>query len=125
MTNKNGQRQPVEDKTSTDRVSIYCDSYDKLRWTSEAEEAGYSSRSEFLYELIQESRRYRARGFLSREQKEEKIRQLESEIERLEIKLDDESNQGLALIQTIENPKLTKRVLSNRSCHFKRLWKWY
>jgi len=114
MSDNNEQHQSVESLKATERVSIYCDSDDKLQWTTEADAAGYSSRSEYLYELIQDSRRYRHKGFLSREQKQEEIRRLESEIERLEVKLDNETYQDRALIQTIENPELTKRVLSNR-----------
>lgn len=66
------------------------------------------------FELIQESRRYRAKGFLSREQKQEEIRRLNSEIERLEAELENETNRGQELVQSLENPELAKRVLSTK-----------
>lgn len=103
----------IESLTATERVSIYCDAFVRDQWTTEAEEAGYS-RSEYLFELIQESRRYRAKGFLSREQKQEEIRRLKSEIELLEAELENGSNQDRALIQSLENPELVRRVLSSR-----------
>lgn len=114
MSENKEQHPTVESLTTTERVSIYCDSDNKLRWTSEADAAGYSSRSEYLFELIQESRRYRAKGFLSREQKQEKISHLQSEIKRLEVELENESNQDQALTQTLANPELAKRVLSSK-----------
>lgn len=100
--------------TATERVSIYCTSSDKDQWTTEAEEAGYSSRSEYLLELVQESRRYRAKGFLSREQKQEEIRRLRSEIERLEAELENEATRGRELVQSLENPEMVKRILSTQ-----------
>jgi TolA-binding protein len=103
-----------ESLTATARVSLYCTASEKEQWTTEAERAGYSSRSEYLFELIQESRRYRAKGFLSREQKQDEIRRLNSKIERLEAELENEANQGRALIQSLENAELAKRVLSTQ-----------
>lgn len=104
----------VESSTATVRVSLYCTNSDKEQWTTEAEKAGYSSRSEYLYELIQESRRYRAQGFLSREQKQEEIQQLNSKIERLEVELENEAQQDQTLVQSLENPELVRQVLSSR-----------
>lgn len=97
------QSEAIESLTTTERVSIYCIVSDKDQWTIEAEKSGYSSRSEYLYELVQESRRYRAKGFLSRE-----------EIQRLEAELENEANQGRELIQSLENPEMMKRILSSQ-----------
>ena len=108
------QSRVIESITATERVSIYCDASDKEQWTTEAEDAGYSSRSEYLFELIQESRRYRAKGFLSREQKQEEIRRLNSKVERLEAELENEANRGQGLVQSLENPEMVKRVLSTK-----------
>jgi len=104
----------VESTTATVRVSLYCTASDKERWTAEAENSGYSSRSEYLFELIQESRRYRAQGFLSREQKQEEIQRLSSKIERLEAELENEFQQDQTLVQSLENPELVRQVLSTR-----------
>jgi hypothetical protein len=68
-------------------VQITCKERDKDAWTEEAEDYGYSSRSTYLYELIQESRRYRREGFLSREQAKQKMDDLEAEIVRLTAEL--------------------------------------
>ena len=108
------RRESVENRLATSRVSIYCTSSDKERWTTEADDAGYSSRSEYLFELVQESRRYREKGFLSREQKQEEIRRLNSEIERLEAELENEANHGSELIHSLENPEMVKRILSSQ-----------
>lgn len=104
----------IEPQSPTERVSIYCTASDKEQWTTEAEEAGYGSRSEYLFELVQESRRYREIGFLSREQKQEEIRRLKSEIERLEAEVENEANRGRELIQSLENPEMVKRMLSSQ-----------
>lgn len=113
MSDKRPQ-DPIEAQATTNRVSLYCTASDKDQWTTEAEEAGYQSRSEYLFELIQESRRCRAKGFLSREQKQEEIRRLKSEIERLEAELENETNRGQELVQSLENPELAKQVLSTK-----------
>ena len=68
-------------------VQIICKEWDRETWTEEAELRGYSSRSTYLYELIQESRRYRQEGFLSREQAQQEIDTLEAEVERLTAEL--------------------------------------
>lgn len=91
MSDKHSE-DPIESQAATNRVSLYCTASDKDQWTVEADDAGYSSRSEYLFELIQESRRYRAKGFLSREQKQEEIRRLNLEVERLEAELENEAN---------------------------------
>lgn len=46
---------PIESQVSTNRVSIYCTASEKERWTVETDGAGYSSRSEYLFELIHET----------------------------------------------------------------------
>jgi hypothetical protein len=111
---KNRQSEAIKSQTTRERVSIYCTSSDKDQWTREAEKSEYSSRSEYLFELIQESRRYREQGFLSREQKQEEIQRLKSKIERLEAELENEANRGRELIQALENPEMVKRILSNQ-----------
>lgn len=68
-------------------VQVTCKERDKDAWTEEADSQGYSSRSTYLYELIQESRRYREEGFLSREQAHQKIEELEFEVDRLAMEL--------------------------------------
>lgn len=113
MSDKRPQ-DPIESQAPTNRVSLYCTASDKDQWTIEADDAGYSSRSEYLFELIQESRRYRAKGFLSREQKQEEIRRLNSEVERLETELENEANRGSELIHSLENPEMVKRILSGQ-----------
>ena len=52
----------------TELVQIVCKDEQKKQWTEEASRKGYSSRTEYLLELIREARRYRERGFLAREE---------------------------------------------------------
>jgi len=76
----------------TTKVSLYCDIEDKEAWTEEAEEQG-RSRSVYLDELIQEARAYQQAGFLGWEDSQERIDGLESEVERLNTKLDRASSE--------------------------------
>jgi flagellar biosynthesis chaperone FliJ len=72
---------------TTTRATIYCSEVDKEEWDREVEEQGYQSRSTYLYELVQEARAYREKGFLAHHQSEERIQELENRVEQLQEQL--------------------------------------
>ncbi len=94
----------------TTKVSIYCNVEDKETWTEEAEKQG-RSRSTYLYELIQEARAYRQAGFLGWEESQERIEGLESEVERLEEKVNKEKSVSKTKLR---NPEPVTRHLSTK-----------
>lgn len=103
MTDR-GWRDTLNIPDSTHRVTIYCSETDKQEWDEEVEEQGYRSRSTYLYELIQEARAYRQQGFLAHHQTEERIQELENQVEHLQKQLkqarNNESNNGVHVDNT-------------------------
>ncbi|MFU1780184.1 hypothetical protein ACM16X_02255 [Haloarcula japonica] len=97
------------------RVQIICKEQHRDEWTKEADEKGYSSRSSYLYELIEEARAYRKDGFLGWEHAQERIEELKSEIEQLEDELDEEKEANKS---PLNNSGTVKRHLSE---NYKRL----
>jgi DNA polymerase II small subunit/DNA polymerase delta subunit B len=93
------------------RVQIICKEEHKEEWTIDAKNQGYSSRSSYLYELIEEARSYREDGFLGWEQAQERIESQEAEIERLEEELEDQRE---ANETTFGNTAAVKRQLSRQ-----------
>ena len=91
------------------RVQIICKEQHRDEWTKEADEKGYSSRSSYLYELIEEARAYRKEGFLGWEHAQERIEELESEVEQLESELDKKKEANKS---PLSNPATVKRHLS-------------
>lgn len=73
----------------TTYVALYPNREHAEEWKAEAEEQGYSSRSKYIYELIQEARAFRQEGFLAYDRSESEIEQLHLEIEQLEEQLAD------------------------------------
>lgn len=76
------------------RVRIYVPERDVEEWDSEVEERGYRSRSQYLYELVQEARAYREEGFLSHHRREEEAKQLREEIRKLEKQLEAQNKKS-------------------------------
>ncbi|ELZ80171.1 hypothetical protein C454_11186 [Haloferax gibbonsii ATCC 33959] len=75
-----------------DRVVVYCPKTDIEQWDEEVEENGVRSRSTYLYELIQEARAYRNEGFLSHHQAENRIEELEAEVQKLHRELKENNS---------------------------------
>ncbi len=74
----------------TSRVTIYCRSTDKKAWTKEARQQDYTSRSVYLYELIEDARAHRQKGFLSWQKSQERIEELEEQVDTLKSELEQE-----------------------------------
>lgn len=97
-----------DDKT---RVTIIPTEEDAETWDEEAEEHGYRSRSQYLYELIQEARAYRQEGFLAHHQSEEKIEELEAKVNALENELSEEQKQEAGNLM-VDDPRFVKEFLT-------------
>lgn len=74
----------------TTQVVIYPKKRHKEEWKEAAPRNGYNSMSSYLYDLILEGQSYRREGFLSREDSEERIDELEQEVAALEEQLERE-----------------------------------
>jgi len=93
------------------RVQIICKEEHKEEWTRDAEDRDYSSRSSYLYELIEEARAYREDGFLGWEQAQERIKSQEAEIERLKEEIEEQRE---ANETALGNTAVVKRQLSEQ-----------
>jgi hypothetical protein len=91
---------------TTTRATIYCSEADKEEWDEEVEEQGYSSRSTYLYELVQEARAYREKGFLAHHQSEERIQELEDRVEQLQNQLEKAREDNQADGVHVDQPRL-------------------
>lgn len=74
----------------TVRVPIVCKKRHREQWDEEAAEKGFSNRSRYLFNLIQEARAYRENSIRGSRQAEQQIQQLQTEIERLKEELEHE-----------------------------------
>ena len=73
MTEQADWEQTLGLAPDTTRVSLTCTKDDREEWSREASRQGYGSRSQYLYELIQEARAYREAGFLAHHDSDERI----------------------------------------------------
>lgn len=92
-------------------AQITCKEDDLDEWDKEAENRGYNSRSSYLYELIQEARAYRERGFLGGYGAQDRIQELETQIEHLEEKLEKEQSKDSGVTR-FEDPEFVKDHLT-------------
>lgn len=76
--------------SDTVRVPIVCKKHHREQWDQEVEEEGFRNRSRYLFNLIQEARAYRRNDVRGTRASEQRIQQLQSEVERLEEELEHE-----------------------------------
>lgn len=74
----------------TVRVTLVCKERHRKQWDEEASEEGFRNRSKYLQTLIAEARAYRQNEIHGPHQSEQRIQQLESEIDRLQNELEHE-----------------------------------
>jgi len=74
----------------TVRVPIVCKEHDRETWDQEATDQGYRNRSRYLYHLIQEARAYRDNEIRGPAHAEQRIQELQSEVEQLRSQLEQE-----------------------------------
>ncbi len=98
---------------STARVPIYCPEEEKETWKEEVENQGYKSLSTYFFELIQEARAYREAGFLSHQQNEERIEELNQRIETLETQLEKKEQRESGKVQ-IDDPEFLFRFIDTQ-----------
>jgi len=95
------------------RVMIYPTKGQVEQWEEEIEEQPHSSRSAYLLELIQEARAYRQEGYLSHHDAEERISELQSEIDHLDAKLQRAQQQESGSID-ITDQRFLERFLTDQ-----------
>ena len=74
----------------TVRVPIVCKEQDRNTWDEEAAEQGFQSRSRYLYNLIEEARANRQNELRGPHNAEQRIQELQTEVERLKDELQQE-----------------------------------
>ncbi|ELY58505.1 hypothetical protein C492_11840 [Natronococcus jeotgali DSM 18795] len=80
----------AEDST---QITFTCSKKEREIWSEEALEEGFSSRSKYLYVLIQEARVYRKHGTLADRSSEERIEELEAQVESMKRRLENEQGE--------------------------------
>jgi len=75
------------------QITLTCSKKEREIWSEEAAKEGFSSRSKYLYILIQEARVYRQHGMLADRSREERIEELEAQVEAMKRQLENEQGQ--------------------------------
>jgi hypothetical protein len=101
--------------SDTEVAQVVCKEDDLDQWDEEAEEQG-TTRSKYLYSLIQEARSYREHGFLGAQGDQARIQELEEEVERLEARLEEKDSESSEAISfdpsTLKHDVLTDQYQS-------------
>lgn len=74
----------------TVRVTIVCKDHHRQIWDQEAQDNSYQNRSKYLLHLIEEARAYRNNEIRGPAHAEQRIQELQSEIDRLQTELERE-----------------------------------
>lgn len=90
------------------RVTLTCSKTEREQWAEDAEKNGYSSRSAYLYDLIQEARSYREQGFLAHHDSEQRIKELEAQVDALEQQLNHEQQKRGGRLEVDDATFLTR-----------------
>ncbi|QIB75306.1 hypothetical protein G3I44_14030 [Halogeometricum borinquense] len=80
-------------------------------WKQEAKDNGFSSRSKYLFVLIEEARRFRDHELANPSRAEHRIDELQAEIEQLEQKL-QKTQQAASGSVTVDDPEFVKQFLT-------------
>lgn len=96
----------------TAMVHVYAPEDEAEEWKEDADEQHFSSRSKYLYALIQEARAYRQHDIGGPQQADNRISELETEVERLEEKLEQERQSRGQL--KITDAEFLKRFLTDQ-----------
>ena len=94
----------------TEMVHIYVGEKHAEQWKQEADKNNFSSRSKYLYQLIQEARAFRQRDAPGPRQADNRIQELEDKVDRLEEQLEQEQ-QGSGQLE-IDDVDFLTRFLS-------------
>lgn len=94
----------------TEVAQVVAKENDIKEWDEEADRNN-KSRSKYLYTLIQEARAYREHGFLGAEGDQARIKELEEEISRLEVRLQEKESESTEAV-SFDPSTLKENVLS-------------
>jgi len=78
----------------TVRVTLVCKEHNRETWDQEAAEHGYQNRSRYLLHLIEEARAYRNNEIRGPGHAEQRIQELQSDIDRIQAELEQERKKG-------------------------------
>lgn len=95
------------------QISLTCSKEERDLWKQEAARNGYSSRSKYLYDLIQEARSIRQMGFLGAHKAPDRIEELEAQVRELERQLAAEREQTPGRLD-IDDPEIIRQALSDQ-----------
>lgn len=74
----------------TTMINLYAGKDMVETWTQEADDQNFSTRNKYLLSLIEEARAYRQSDFTSAHRAEQRVQQLQSEVDRLKDELQQE-----------------------------------
>jgi hypothetical protein len=97
--------------TDTTVAHIYCACRHKTDWKAEARQNGYTSLSNYLYDLILEARSYRRAGFAV-SAPVDRLDELEAEVDALEQKLQRERQEHSGDRASVDDPDFLKQFLT-------------
>jgi len=95
----------------TERVTFTVTEDLLAEWEDEAEDQGFDNRSDYFRTLIAEARAYRNNDVRDPSTAEQRIQQLQTEVERLEQKLAQEQQQGSGRV-SFDDPRFITQFLS-------------
>ncbi len=95
----------------TERVTFTVKQDLLAEWKDEAETDGFDNRSDYLRTLIAEARAYRNNDVRDPSTAEQRIQQLQSEIDRLETRLEQEQREGSGRV-SFDDPRFITRFLT-------------
>lgn len=95
----------------TTRIVLSCRTEDRDLWSEEAAAEGFTSRSKYLYTLIQEARAYRQHGLFADQDSEQRIDELETQVEALEQQVERERRKQSGRI-IVDDPLFLERFLA-------------
>lgn len=78
----------------TERVFTYPPTEVKNEWEQAADEQGFSSLSKYVYHRVEEARAYRANDVRGPQQAEQRIQELQTEVERLREQFEKEQQKS-------------------------------
>lgn len=113
--NQHPDQEPWEARANlapgTTRITLSCQKEERNQWSEEARDEGFSSRSKYLYQLIQEARAYRQHGLFADQGSKQRIEELETQVEALEQQVERERRKQSGRI-TVDDPLFLEQFLT-------------
>jgi plasmid stabilization system protein ParE len=80
--------------SETTMINLYPSKQQVQKWGEEAEDNNFRNRNQYLISLIEEARAYRENELRGPRQAEQRIQDLQSEVDRLQTQLEQERKKG-------------------------------